>query len=311
MSAPVTPQPPAPLSGRNALFVSWIRHHGRSEELAEALGAECAFVAVGQLNRRATAPLRHSWQALVTVLLLVRRRPRVLLVMAPPALLVLLGLAWRRLTGARLVVDAHSKAAVGTTWSARLARRADLVVVTLPELAAGFPRAVALHDPPAVAAVAPRHDEVVFPASWYADEPVAELLAAAAALPDVRFAVTGRPPAGQAVPVNVRLTGYLPRAELLALVAGAPVVLALTTRESTMQRAAYEAVAAGRPVVASDTRALRGYLGDAAVYAGDLCAAVREALARGPELELAVARTRELQADAFAAGLTRVAEALA
>lgn len=296
--------------GPRALFVSWIRHHGRSEDLALALGADCEFVAVGRLTNRRSAPLRHLWQALVTLQLLAARRPRVLVVMAPPALLVLLGLLWARLTGARLVVDAHSKAAVGRTWSSRLAARADLVLVTLPSLAAAFPRAVALHDPPARAVTAAEHDEVVFPASWYADEPIEDVLDAAAQLPDVRFAITGTPPSDLVVPPNVRLTGFLPRAEFLALVAGAPLVLALTTRESTMQRAAYEAVAAARPVVASDTQALRSYLFDAAVYAGSLPQAIRSALGRLPELAQASARVREEQRVAFDEALRQVSRAL-
>jgi glycosyltransferase involved in cell wall biosynthesis len=300
-----------PRAGRGGLFVSWIQHHGRSEDLARELGLECAFVAVGTLTDRRTAPLRHAWQAAVTLLLLLRRRPRVLVVMAPPALLVLLALVWRRLSGCRVVVDCHSKAVLGSPPSARLARRADLVLVTLPELTAGFPQALAVHDPPAPAVEGARHDEVVFPASWYADEPVADLLAAAAQLPDVRFAVTGRAPDGLVVPPNVRLTGYLRREDYLALLAGAPVVLALTTREATMQRAAYEAVAAGRPVVASDTAALRSYLGDAAVYAGDLAVAVTQALADLPRLEAAVRQVRTDHERAFAEALSQIGRAVA
>jgi glycosyltransferase involved in cell wall biosynthesis len=229
--------------------------------------------------------------------------------MAPPAPLVLIGLLWARVTRGRLLVDCHSKAVLAQPASARLARHADLVIVTLPELAARFPRAVALHDPPAATIDAPRHDEVVFPASWYEDEPMPALLDAARRLPDVRFAVTGTPPAGMQVPANVRLTGFLPREEFLGLLSGARVVLALTNRDWTMQRAAYEAVAAGRPVVASDTQALRGYLGDAACYAGDLASAIRDALSKLPELELAARRVREEQATIFARDLETVREA--
>jgi len=299
-----------PLAGRRALFVSWISHHGRSEDLARVLGAECAFVAVGRLGNRRTAPLRYVWQGLRTLALLVRRRPRVLLVMAPPAPLVLLGLLWARLTGSKVVVDCHSKAVLGTPLSARLARRADLVLVTIPELRTGFRRVVALHDPPATALEGTRHDEVVFPASWYGDEPVDDLLAAARALPEVRFAITGRAPDGLVVPPNVRLTGFLSREDFLRLVAGAPVVLALTTRAATMQRAAYEALAAARPVVASDTTALRGFLGDSACYAGDLATAIQEALDRLPELEAAAVQVRQQEREAFSAALDQVTRAI-
>jgi hypothetical protein len=305
-----TPAPP--LAARRALFVSWIAHHGRSEDLAAALGAECAFVAVGRLTDRRTAPLRHLVQGVLTLLLLVRRRPRVLVVMAPPSSLVLLALAWSRLTRCRLVVDCHSGAVLGHPLSWRLARHADLALVTLPALTDGLPGAVAVHDPPATAVAAARHHEVVFPASWYDDEPWEALVAAARQLPDVRFAVTGRAPAGLEVPANLRLTGFLDRRAYLELVAGAPLVLALTTREATMQRAAYEAVAAGRPVVASDTAALRSYLGDAAFYTAPdgLAGAVTAALAALPALEAAVVRVRDEQRVAFAAALQQVGRAV-
>lgn len=302
--------PPAPLAGRRALFVSWVSHHGRSEDLAAALGAQCAFVAVGTLRNRRTAPVRHLWQSLVTLQLLVRRRPRVLLVMAPPAALVLLALVWGRLTRCRVVVDCHSGAVLGRPLSARLAARADLVIVTVPQLTQGFARAVAVHDPPVVIPAAARHDEIVFPASWLPDEPIEDLLAAARSLPDQAFAITGKAPAGLAVAPNVRLTGYLHRADYLALLAGAPLVLALTTREDTMQRAAYEAVGAGRPVVASDTKALRSYLDGAATYAGDLSEAITSALRNLPELEAGAARVRDEQRLAFDEALAQIGSVL-
>jgi glycosyltransferase involved in cell wall biosynthesis len=162
------------------------------------------------------------------------------------------------------------------------------------------PWALALHDVVDPVSAAPLHDEVVLPASWYADEPTSDVLAAAELLPHVAFAITGRSPAGLAVPANVRLTGFLPRSDYLRLLAGAPVVLALTTRESTMQRAAYEALSAGRPVVASATRALGDYLGEAAVLAGRggpaLAAALTEALERREELAAAAVRVRAVRA---------------
>jgi hypothetical protein len=303
--------PPARTT-RPPLFISWISHHGRSEELAEAFGAECRFIAVGTLRNKRTTVFRHLWQAVVTLAVLASRRPPVVYVMAPPAGLVLVGLLWCRLTRSRLVVDCHSGAVLGRPLSARLAEHADLVLVTLPQLTAQFSKApaIAIHSPPSEAEPAPRHDEIVFPASWFSDEPLDELLDAARALPDQRFAITGRPPADLRPPANVRLTGFLTRSDYLSLLAGAPLVLALTTREDTMQQAAYEAVAAGRPVVASDTRALRSYLGEGAVYARDLAAAVREGLQRLPELERTILRVREEQRVAFDEAMAEIERVL-
>ena len=310
------------------LFVSWIGFHGRSDGLCRALPARCAFVGVGRVADRRTVVLRHAVQLVRTAWLLLRERPRVLWVMAPPSDLVALALLWRGLTGCRVVVDAHSKAvldpATGTPRNPRLLRRADLTVVTTGRLAGVLAergvRALPLHDAPLdrPVAAAPAKRRVVLPASWYADEPWPDVLAAAELLPDVEFVLTGRAPAAvrsRSLPANVTLTGFLPQRDYDELLASAAVVLALTTREDTMQRAAYEAVAAGRPVVASGTDALRSYLTAGAVFTSgggpDLAHAVSTALAASDRLSAEARAVREQQADAFRRDLAAVTSLVA
>jgi glycosyltransferase involved in cell wall biosynthesis len=96
------------------------------------------------------------------------------------------------------------------------------------------------------------------------------------------------------------MLGYLPREQYAELLASADVVLALTTREATMQRAAYEALEAGRPIVASDTRVLRESLGDAAEYTAPdgeaIASAVRRALARSDQMVAAMPAVRAAMA---------------
>jgi hypothetical protein len=58
-------------------------------------------------------------------------------------------------------------------------------------------------------------------------------------------------------PANVKALGFLSRQDYLAAIAGADVVLALTTRNHTMQRAAYEAAYLGTPIIVSDWPVLR------------------------------------------------------
>lgn len=310
------------------LFVSWMSYHGRSDGLCRALPARCAFVGVGRVTDRRTAVLRHLVQLVRTVWLLLRERPRVLWVMAPPSDLVALALLWRGLTGCRVVVDAHSKAvldpATGTPRNPRLLRRADLTVVTTGRLAGVLAergvRALPLHDAPLDrrAATAPARRRVVLPASWYADEPWPDVLAAAELLPDVDFVLTGRAPdavRSGPLPPNVTLTGFLAQAHYDELLASAAVVLALTTREDTMQRAAYEAVAAGRPVVASGTEALRSYLTAGAVFTSgggpDLARAVVVALDNADRLAVEARALAEQHAATFRRDLAAVTSLVA
>ena len=264
------------------------------------------FVAVGRSGNRWTVPLRYLVQAVQTVRYLGRARPAVVLAMAPPFALPLLCRVVHR---GVLVLDAHTGAVLrggrvrrSFVW---LARRADIVVVASESLRDRLVEdtgihALAVHDPlptgsgdlstPETASRGHQNGggRVVYPAGWRSDEPVEAVLDAARRLPSVSFAITGRPPAGLAVPANVRLTGFLADDEYDELVRGADVVLALTTRSLTMQRAGYEALAHGRPLVASDTDVLREFFTRGTVFAAptgeSLAAAVEQALAEGDRL---------------------------
>jgi glycosyltransferase involved in cell wall biosynthesis len=205
-----------------------------------------------------------------------------------------------------VVVDVHSGAFNDERWRwsfgwmARLVRWSDLALVTNLELVAtvdtGATPVVVCHDPlerrvPDGSKVPPQSPRryVVFPASGAADEPLAAVAGAADLLDEVDVFVTGR--------TNLRgtgslvMTGFLADEEYHALIGRAAAVLALTTREATAQRAAYEALEYGRPIVASSTRALRAILGPAAVFvdndAASIAAGVRAALGRSDELAAA------------------------
>lgn len=316
---------------RSAISLSWIRYHGRSADLAERLGVPAEFVSVGRLGQRVAVLWRYPVQAVLSVRALRRQRPDALLVMAPPLPLVLLALAWRG-RSRRVVIDAHSAAVISPRTGrprrrfAFIARFADLVLVTRTELAAQLPgsRVLALDDPPVAVPDVPAErrrrdglrDRVLFPCSWYADEPVADVIAAARALPDVEVVLTGDPARSvdDDLPANVTLTGYMDNASYWSMLRGADLVLALTARDDTMQRAGYEALAAGVPLVVSDTDALRSWYGDAAVPASPgsqaLARAIAAALARREELARNGRALREVRAAEFDVALRTLRAAL-
>jgi glycosyltransferase involved in cell wall biosynthesis len=94
------------------------------------------------------------------------------------------------------------------------------------------------------------------------DEPVSEVLEAAAAAPELDVRLTGEtsrlaPGLVARAPDNVTFVGFLGREDYRAAVYGAHVILTLTTEPTSIMRAACEAVFAGRPVVVSDWPALR------------------------------------------------------
>jgi glycosyltransferase involved in cell wall biosynthesis len=83
----------------------------------------------------------------------------------------------------------------------------------------------------------------------------------------------------------------------------------------TMQRAGYEALILGRPLVASESAVLREYFTDGAVFCrhevDDMRRAFLEVVARQAELSSAMTRLRAEKQQDFNAGLATIREAIA
>jgi glycosyltransferase involved in cell wall biosynthesis len=96
------------------------------------------------------------------------------------------------------------------------------------------------------------------------DEPVAEVLTAAASVGDVGLRMTGdvgrlAPGVQASAPDNVSFVGFLGPADYRSAVYDAHVVLTLTTEPTSVMRAACEAVFAGRPLIVTDWPVLREF----------------------------------------------------
>jgi glycosyltransferase involved in cell wall biosynthesis len=316
-------------------LVSWIRFNPRSRDLARALDADAVYMPWawhGQsLSRTSLGWLRsglRTWRV-------VRSMPAgsVVVAMAPPVFCPLVASWTARRRGVHVAIDLHSGGLNDPRWRWSFGvmrwviRQAEAVIVTNPDLLegqdTGTTPVLMIQDPfwtggrpKAGPAPLPGRNYAVFPASGAADEPMEALAEAAALLTgQVEVVVTGDRPVLSERP-GLRLTGFLPADEFQNLMAHATVVLALTTREATMQRAAYEGLQLGRPLVCSDTRVLRRVLAGAAVFVENtgpgIAAGVREAVARAEQLKTAGAAVREAmmaEAERGLAAVSALAEA--
>ena len=276
---------PAAGSPRGApIFVSWCRFHGRSDGIARALGVTAWFADGG----RGPVAVRDVRRWRQTRRLLAVQRPGVVIVMQPPFFALWCVLRYVRATGALLIGDLHTgvfldpKGILARRLTLRLVRRYGFAIVTndvLKRLAEQqHCDALVLHDVIEVGAVdnstpthaglaaLPEATFVLVPLAYAYDEPVRELLAAARATPEIRWVLTGDAPerVRSAAPANVLFSGYLSHADYIRALSRAGVVVAMTTRLHTMQRAAYEALCFGRPLVAANTAVLADYYRDAA-----------------------------------------------
>jgi glycosyltransferase involved in cell wall biosynthesis len=119
-----------------------------------------------------------------------------------------------------------------------------------------------------------KRPRVTWVCTYSGDEPVEEVLKAVEAS-DKAFDlfVTSNPPAwvvSRVAELNlgdrVHLAGFLPHDEYIGLLATSDVVMVLTTLEHCLTCGAYEATSLERPMILSDTDALRTHFSQGAVY---------------------------------------------
>lgn len=282
------------------LFMVWgpPSHGPRSKVFARELGIDLEFVEVTRRRGLLVAPYKYVAQAIRTVALLRRRRPRLLFVQSPPNLAVLAAAFYGRWSRAPYVVDAHSAAMLSPVWTRPrwlnriLFRRAAVTIVTDEHWAVWLEsigaRSLVVRDIPTVfpRAEAPELGpgfHVLVVNTFDDDEPLDQVVEAARQTPDATFHVTGRiernpDKVPASVPPNLRFTGYLADADYYALMAAAGAVACFTTRDHTMQRGACEALSMGRPIITSDWDLLRTYFDRGTVHVPNTAEAIAAAV---------------------------------
>lgn len=272
---------------KQSLFLVWgpPSHGPRSRVFARELGIEELHYVFSVTSRGLlSAPLRYAYQAAHTLLLLFRKRPRLVFVQSPPSIAVLFVFLYCALSGGRYVIDAHSAAFLHPVWRfpawlhAFLARRAITTIVTNEHFQQQISRrgghALVVRDIPTSfgGGRAPRDGfNVVMVNTFSADEPLREVVEAAAGLPEVQFFVTGNKRRASrellaAATANVQFTDFLPDDAYYALLSSCQAIICLTTRDHTMQRGACEALSIGTPIITSNWPILRRYFHKGAVH---------------------------------------------
>jgi len=302
-------------------FVEWQPDCSRSVAIARRLGMR-----VIRHYRPFTGHLsliyKYPYQFIRTIVDLFRFRPSAVICMSPPPLTAFPVWVYCKIFRRKFAIDAHTSAFIHPRWEKCpwiqqfFSRRAMATFVTntylkeLVESAGG--RALILPDAPTETAVvytkkfAASFNVMFAPSYNGTDEPLGIVLEAAIRMPDVQFYFSGKLK-GEAKellaekPANVHLLGFLARTQYVATMAGCDIVLALTTRNHTMQRAAYEAIYLGKPVVLSDWPVLRQNFPEGCIFiqntAHELCGAVNQAWGQLLSLQVAALRMRRKKLD--------------
>lgn len=245
--------------------------------------------------------VRYPYLMLKTLRLLVRYRPRLLFAQNPSVVLSLSVVILRVLFRFRVIVDAHNEGVKPfyshQNWLlpiyAWIQKMTDLTIVTNKQLAlqvssnGGNP--FILQDPlPQVKSSARislkgKHN-IVFVCTFEKDEPYRDVVESARFLDsDIFIYVTGRYEKApldliQKAPSNIVFSGFLQDQDYINLLNSCDAVMDLTLMEDCLVCGAYEAVALGKPIILSDTSALRDYFFIGTIYTENAPRAIAHAI---------------------------------
>ncbi len=272
----------------------------RSVSIAQRIGRPLQTIHYLWYRRPWVAPVKYTLQAAKTFAWLGQRRPRVTLVSNPPPFAALCVWLHSRSASASFVLDAHTGVFLESKWRAFLPlnrflmRRALLTLVTNDTLRGRVQdwNAAAFVLPDPLPELADRGE--IFPLdrrcfnvagvfSFYEDEPVAEMLGVHSLPRDMHIYITGdhrrlRPALWERLSPQVTLTGFLPRHVYEALVRQCDAVVVLCTKPHTLLCGAYEAVAAGKPLLTSESADMRAYFRAGTVFVANSTAAIEAGL---------------------------------
>ena len=287
--------------------IAWDNYQGRTQALASTLGGTAWYLR-SRPTQRQLVLIRYLVDGIKMWRLLEAHRPRVLLTISPPLLPPLIGWLWCSTHECLLIIDCHtgtlhSRRWRWLTWLLKPACRsavATLVHTTGDEeLILGWKAQAILvpdelPDPGLAELVPPKtHPCVVVAGSLDGNEPVAATVAAARLVPEIELRLTGRPDLVAAAvrrdaPPNVVFTGWLRYPKFLGELCAADAVAVLSTDPHIMNRAAFETIGLGRPLLLSDLPGLRARFGPAAIFTANepqaIAHALRQALAQREDL---------------------------
>jgi len=290
----------AEMHARCLELLTWDPVCQRSVSFAERLGQPLHTVHYLSYRRPAIAPIKYVLQFVKTLRLLRSLRPAMTLVSNPPPFAALTAWLHHKIHGGHFAIDAHTGVFLEPKWRAFaplnrfLIRRAAATIVTNEGLRdtisewGGAPFVLPDRLPSLSTGgefcFEPDTFNVAAIFSFYEDEPVAELLALRDLPAAMRIHVTGN---SSRVPKRVKaslspqmhLTGFLPRDKYDALVRGCDAVMVLCTRPHTMLCGAYEAAAAGKPLVTSESVAMRGEFTQGTIFVENTVAGITRGLA--------------------------------
>jgi hypothetical protein len=243
---------------------------------------------------------RYLYCSVKTISLLSECKNKIVYAQNPSVVLAAITVFFRFLFGYKVVIDAHNTGIHHSNWIVQklcdfINGSADCVIVTnegLAEFVKGLGgKPIILPDPlPAFDAlkdfnITINHPSVFVISSWAEDEPVHEIFKVAEELPHINFYISGKPKEHvlrgiTARPENIHMTGYIPHEQYVEYLVGSNLLVDLTLKDDCLVCGAYEAISLSKPILLSDTLALRHYFGEYAQFTQNTAESISQNIMR-------------------------------
>ncbi len=277
-------------------FVAWVLTT-RSKVLAQHLNAD-----IISYRKHFSNPIlrliHYKFLSILTIIKLSRKKYDTIFVQIPPIQAALTAFFYTKITGTKLIFDTHSGIFFPKGLHQRLyfslycsmTRHIKLNIVhnesILKRLSFKNTPIVLLEPFQAISHSYPQRERtdlnITMICGYGKDEPIQEMLSAAALLPNYKFYLTGDFTKSKIdknqIPQNVIPTGYLSDQEYEGFLRKMDIIIVLTTRPDTVLCGAYEAIGLGIPLITSDTFALRKHFYKGTIFTSNDSESIAEAI---------------------------------
>jgi len=279
------------------IWITW-ENQRRNRELSRAFEAELFELA--EIDEIRNFIRKYFLGIIMTLKILWKEKPQLVFCQNPSIVLSFCLVIIKRLLKMKVCVDAHNAGLFpkeGNSFvlkflSRFIQRKADLTIVSNERLKkyveVNGGKSCILEDKiPSIPIEKPLNlqgrKNILFICSFANDEPYEVVFEAARNLDTgITIYVTGNYE-GKVKQIsklsdNIIFTGYIPENEYIKMLNSVDVVIDLTTRENCLVCGAYESLSVEKPMILSDTQAIRSYFSMGAVYTDNTRADIEKAI---------------------------------
>lgn len=266
---------------KKIVFISWAPYCSRSDNIAREFGGKSYMVYFGFLGSNYfTICFKYLFQSINTLFVLLKYKPGIVFVMSPPIFACMPVILYKIIFNkVKFIIDAHTAAFTHERWAKKnklnafFVSRAEFVIVTNKtlgeivrdkwqgqfEIITDVPIKYDDHSRSSNGIISIHENKriITLVNTFAPDEPLLNFLDALYNMNDVQVFITGKivndfKKCVAEQPSHIQFTDFLSDNDYSNLLRKSDVICALTTRDNTMQRGAYEAIYLGKPVVTSD-----------------------------------------------------------